>query len=459
MPAGADVQVEINKWAEPLFYPAAWKSAQGGRGSGKSHAFAQVAVLRMAGLLPDYPPGPVRIVSARDFKQRLDLSAKPTVEGYITRIGLDDEFDVLADRIRHVNGSLMVFVGVERSVGGFLSMEDVDVVWFEQAESLTAEQWAVIGPSIRKPGAERWFSWNPHSRAAFIWQRIVVNPQPGDVAVEANWRDNHWWGEDPEREKQRRYDELYNPEIYAWQWEGKPNDAGLGNVVLPYATLRACVDAFAEGLAPNLAGRRLTWAGLDIAEGGKDKCALVVRHGPTILLARTWPGVRGDLSAAAAQAKTLCEPWPNLQRLFYDAASPMDTDLWRAGFGSYRGVRFGGKVAGPDKFYEPRLRNKDKFASRNIQMADALRLRVMNTLRLVTGDKDISPEKCLFIDPAGVPQVEAFLTELSQPTRRFNTARGLWELEKAAAGERSPDLFDATCLAFAHDSATGLRAR
>ena len=81
------MKIMLPDWADPFLRPATFKSADGGRGSGKSHTFAQIAVLRMANLLPFYPEEPVRIASARQFQNSIAESVKITIEHYIKQFG------------------------------------------------------------------------------------------------------------------------------------------------------------------------------------------------------------------------------------------------------------------------------------------------------------------------------------------------------------------------------------
>ena len=139
---------------------------------------------------------------------------------------------------------------------------------------------------------------------------------------------------------------------------------------------------------------------LDIAEGGKDKCAHVVRVGPTVEHIDKWPGVAGDLSQAARRSHEHNQDW-GIFRLYYDASSPMRGEFNRIEPAVQYGVvpiNFGGEVGGPNVLYEPRRPNNEVFRSRNIQMADALRLRAARTIRLRNG-ADVDPTTCLFHSP------------------------------------------------------------
>ena len=337
-----------------------------------------------------------------------------------------------------------------------MGTEGMDILWTEQAETILDEMERIV-PTVRKSGSELWFSWNPDQRNQWCWRRFMLRPRPGDVSVLVNYIDNPWFPEESEIERLATLDET--PELYPWMWLGEPNDADASRQVLPYAVLRQCVDAYTEGLAPEPDDAPLTDAGLDLAEGGADKCAHVIRRGPVIEYVDVWPGVTGDLSQAAMRAHEANVAW-NIYRLYYDASSPIRTDFLRLDPEySVVPVSFGGAVGGPDRLYESKRPNKRVFAHRNIQMADALRLRANRTVRLRKG-ADIDPTECLFIRD-DLKNLEEFLAQMSGPVRRLSPLQGRWELDKRGgdANAASPDMFDGACLSMARDSENGLRAR
>ena len=483
------VRAEIPRWALPILAPATRKSARGGRGSSKTHSFSQLAVLRMASLLGayGYPDGPVRIASFRQFKISIEESVKQTIQRYIGAYGLADEFDVQKYSIDHANGSHIFFPGFDRNTSSFMGAEDVDVLWVEQAETLEG-QMGVIAPTLRKPGCEQWYTWNTAGRDQFCFQEFVLHPEPDDVSLLVNWQDNPWWyprceqcgtfyefQEAPdvcdcgnvnvwpglwELERLRRRCQELEPEIYPNRYMGEPADTDVESKVLPYQMVEACRQAFIKGLAPAQGGHA-TIAGLDLAEGGADKCALVIVTGPLIKYIDVWPGVTGDLHQAAVRAHEACVQH-GVARLYYDASSPIRSEFIRLG-ASYqvRPCNFGGAVGGPDVIYErgrPARMNKDVFARLNIQMATAVRLRMQRTMQLLRGE-DVDPYRCCFIDPQAiapgcrVTNMESYLSSLTGPIRRIPPGSGKWELDKRGGDEaaESPDDFDGTCLAFRAD--------
>ena len=493
----AGVPLKLPDWAEKFLYPARFKSLSGGRGSSKSHTFAQIAVARMAHLLPWYPRKVVRIASARQFQNSISESVKTTVELYIHRMNLTDEFDIQKYAINHLGPSgvdaHMWFPGFNRNPESLMSVEDVDVLWIEQAETI-GEEMEKIEPSIRAVGSELWFSWNPNARAQYCWRRFRNNPEPDDCYEHINWYRNPWWHphcqdclaqytfEDIpkvctscgstniapglwELERARRITLKNEPHRYEHVWLGLPDDADAGRQVLTYTMLQQCVAAWREGLHKQ-ASSSIVDMGLDMAEGGVDQCAQVIRRGPLVEFVDEWPGVAGDLSVAARHADENAAEYrirsgEDIWRLYYDASSPMRREF--VALDSHypaRAVNFGGAVTGEDRLYEARRKNKDVFARHNIQMADALRLRANRTVRRMGGDLTVDIDECLII-PADLPNLESFLTDLTQPIRRRNPTTGKWELDKRGGDEKaeSPDKFDALCLAFRRDCERGLIAR
>lgn len=452
--------LQLPNWAKPFTRPARYKSLRGGRGSGKSTAAAIIMILRMTGLCNKewgYPERPIRIASCRDFNTYLSTSVKVIVEKYIKKSGLEDEFEIQDKKIRHKSGSVMDFHGVTRDPDKFLSMEDVDIFWMEQAEVL-GDEMVKIAPSIRKPGSELWFVWNPRTRTDYCWKRFVLQPRPGDLSTLVNFVDNPWFT--AELESERAADEENEPALYPWIWLGQPFDGNAEFQILSYDMVKKCVEAWPH--RPDKSESGVIDAGFDIAEGGRDKCCVVVRKGPCVDSIKLWSGIAGDLDPAAAIANRMAHD-KRIIRMYYDAASPMIGPLRRQEPPPNYGIRpvsFGGEVRGKTIYYQKGWTNEKMFARFNIQMATNLRLRATRTIQLLKEKEHVNKLQCLFINPE-IPNLELYLAELTQPLRRLSPTTHKWEIDKRGGdeGAKSPDRFDATCLAFARDCQNGLKAR
>jgi phage terminase large subunit len=199
---------------EPFNAPARYKAAHGGRGSGKSSYFASAAIERCL------QRQPTSIVFIREVQRVLSQSSKRLVEQEIQRLGLGQLFEVLHDRIKTPGGGLMIFQGMQdHTAESIKSLEGYDVASVDEAQALSARSLQLLRPTIRKPGSEIWFSWNPRRKADAV-DEFFRQLKPADaIVVQANWRDNPWFP--AVLEKERREDLALYPERYGHIWEGE----------------------------------------------------------------------------------------------------------------------------------------------------------------------------------------------------------------------------------------------
>jgi len=92
---------------EPLLQPARYKGAWGGRGSGKSHFFAELVV-------DEHVSGRgLRTLCVREVLKSLKESAKLLIEDKIRSLGVGHLFEVQKDRIKDIYGGFIVFEGMQ----------------------------------------------------------------------------------------------------------------------------------------------------------------------------------------------------------------------------------------------------------------------------------------------------------------------------------------------------------
>lgn len=198
---------------QPLLKPSRYKGAWGGRGSGKSHFFAGLGVERCVD-----SPG-LRILCVREVQKSLRDSAKRLIEDKIREFNVPG-FEILDKVIRTPGGGEINFVGMQdHTAESIKSLEGYDVAWVEEARSLSPTSLRLLRPTIRKPGSELWFSWNPKLKSDPVDQLLRGPDLPPDaVVVQANWSDNHWFP--AELEAERQFDLINAPDQYAHVWEG-----------------------------------------------------------------------------------------------------------------------------------------------------------------------------------------------------------------------------------------------
>lgn len=208
---------EVPRWALPLHRPARYKGAKGGRGSGKSHEFATLAVEAMV-RDPD-----LRFVCIREVQRSLKFSAKSLIEGKIRALGVSHLFDVLTTEIRRKGGQgVMIFEGMQDHTADSLkSLEGFGRAWVEEAQSLSQRSIDLLLPTIRAEGSEIWFSWNPDQPDDPVDKLLVASPPPDAVVVHVNYTDNPWCPSTLRDEAERM--RLLDPDAYDHIWLGGYN--------------------------------------------------------------------------------------------------------------------------------------------------------------------------------------------------------------------------------------------
>jgi hypothetical protein len=207
------IEIETPKVFQPLLAPARYKGAWGGRGSGKSWFFAGEAVLAALQL-------GTRFLCAREVQRSLKESSKRLIEARIEALSLGSFFDVKRDEI-HVRrgGGVIIFSGLQdHTAESIKSLEGINRVWVDEAQAVSARSLELLRPTIRKPGSELWFSWNPRSTSDAVDEMFRTCPPPSAVCVKANYSDNPWFP--AELDEERAHDRKTRPHRYAHVWDG-----------------------------------------------------------------------------------------------------------------------------------------------------------------------------------------------------------------------------------------------
>lgn len=197
-----------------LFEPHRYKVLHGGRGSAKSWGIARALLILAA-------QRPLRILCTREVQKSIKDSVHRLLTDQGQALGLGAFYEVLETEIRGRNGSLFLFSGLaQHTVESIKSFEGVDIVWVEEAQVVTKRSWDVLLPTIRKNGSEVWLSLNPDMETDETYQRFVASPPMDAVVVQMNWRDNPWFPEVLEKERQETL--RRDRDNYDNIWEGKP---------------------------------------------------------------------------------------------------------------------------------------------------------------------------------------------------------------------------------------------
>ena len=210
------LQIDTAEVFEPLLAPARYKGAWGGRGSGKSHFFAELLVeecLANKG---------TRAVSIREVQKTLKESSKRLIEDKLRALGVASGhgFKVFNEVIQTPGDGVITFTGMQDHTSESIkSLEGYRISWVEEAQSLSARSLQLLRPTIRLEGSELWFGWNPRRKSDAVDALLRGESLPtGAAVVKANWKDNPHF---PSVLEQERQDCLrLQPEQYEHVWEG-----------------------------------------------------------------------------------------------------------------------------------------------------------------------------------------------------------------------------------------------
>jgi phage terminase large subunit len=198
-----------------LLVPARYKGAFGGRGSGKSHLFAEMVI--EAHILDQDS----NTVCIREIQQTLKYSSKKLLEQKIIDLGVGHYFDVQDTAIKSRNGKgIIIFTGMmDHTAESIKSLEGFDRAWVEEAQSLSQRSIDLLRPTIRRENSEIWFTWNPRfdTDPVDVLLRGSELP-PGSVVVGVNYSDNPWFPDVLRTEME--YDRERDLDKYGHVWLG-----------------------------------------------------------------------------------------------------------------------------------------------------------------------------------------------------------------------------------------------
>jgi phage terminase large subunit-like protein len=208
----------------PLLRRARYKGARGGRGSGKSHFFAEALVEEaLAG-------DALRAICVREVQKTLAQSSKLLIEDKIKKLDVSYRFGVYRDHITTPGKGVIIFQGMQdHTAESVKSLEGFKIAWWEEAQTASARSLELLRPTIRAPGSELWFTWNPRNASDPVDQLLCgITPPPDAIVVKANYSDNPFFP--PELEAEREFDERSKPDRYGHIWLGEYEPVAIGAI-------------------------------------------------------------------------------------------------------------------------------------------------------------------------------------------------------------------------------------
>ncbi len=205
-----------------LFERHRFKVPFGGRAGAKSWNIAralEIISIHPEILWPGRTDGPL-ILCARETMKSLKDSVHKLLCDQIKLLGLQQFFEIQKAEIRNRRGGGFIFAGLRHNVDNIKSLEGCDIVWVEEAQTVSKTSWDKLIPTVRKPGSEIWVSFNPELAGDDTYKRFVVTPSPRAKVVKVNWRDNPWLSDESRQELEEL--RAKDPDGYNHIWEGCP---------------------------------------------------------------------------------------------------------------------------------------------------------------------------------------------------------------------------------------------
>lgn len=236
----------------------------GGRGGGKSYAFADSLLLkgRMEKLL---------IACLREVQDSIKDSVYRLLCDRISYYHLKD-YKIQENKIENkITGSKFIFKGLrDQDIHKIKSLEGVDIAWIEEGQSISKKSWEILSPTIRKDGSEIWISMNREEENDALWVLLAAKPDKRTLVVKVNYDDNPFCPEELKIQALKCKEE--NPDDYLHIWQGQPVMQGSSKLIKPQDVRRAFENKICSSEAPLVIG-------LDIARFGDDKTVLCFRKG------------------------------------------------------------------------------------------------------------------------------------------------------------------------------------
>jgi phage terminase large subunit len=162
-----------------------------------------------------------RAVCIREVQNTIKDSVKLLLEDKIRKLGLTGAFEITEREIKCLtNGSLCIFRGMQNfNADNIKSLEGFDIAWVEEGQTLSQRSLDLLRPTIRKPGSELWFSWNPRFESDPVDKFFRGGgDRRGMICVEVGYQDNPWFPEVLRDEMEDDY--RIDPEKAAHVWGG-----------------------------------------------------------------------------------------------------------------------------------------------------------------------------------------------------------------------------------------------
>lgn len=438
-----------------LTTPKRFKVVIGGRGSGKSQSVADIMLMKAE-------TEQCRVGCFREFMNSIDDSVFSLFKEEIERLQLS-QFTPEVRQIKLNGYEPFIFKGMARNIESIKSLHGCKYFWVEEAQTVSSESLKVLTPTLRTENSEVWFTGNPRSSEDAFSQRFITpfesellrNGYYEDdlhLIIMMNWRDNPWFPDVLEKERQRDQKELSDAE-YQHIWEGAHLDEVANSIIKP-EWFNAAIDAV-DKLGIKKQGAIV--CAYDPADEGEDKNAYAIRKGIHFYDVDEIDCKDGNEGCDIATAKAY-EQRAELFAWDGDGMGALlrrqvETALRNTDCRMYKGSN---KPDNPNMVFDTSANkadqktNSETFYNKRAQYYTELALRFKRTYDAVENGAYINPDDLISID-SKIPLLQKLKAEVCRVPRKTNTLSGKIQImpkdQMKRLGIASPNMAD--CLAMA----------
>jgi len=418
---------EVNKKFQEIFSTRQrFIALSGGRGSGKSYVLGEK-------LIYDALQNPhLNIACLRQVQKSIKHSSKKLLETLIQSMNVSKFFKILKTEILILNSNgdecgCIIFNGLQDyTVDNIASLYGFNLVWIEEARSVTYYALSILEPTIREKDAQIMFSWNPKHEDDEI-ETFLNELNPEDVLrIHTSYLDNKYI--DSSFIKTADYIKSTNVAIYNHRYLGDYlTDDELA--IVKRAWLNACIvtdNSFRVG--------NNTVGGFDVADTGGDTNTLIRRDGNTITSIDEWT-FREDM--ATESVKRVIKQLPIDSVVNYDAIGIGRSTGSIAKFLQTQ-IAFNAVTTSSRAITKPHIladiishdvKHTDTFLNLKAQIYFTVANMIYNSYRRVVLNEDVPLRDCIFILDT-VDKIPELFTEMLRLRRRT-------DLEKLAIEKKS----------------------
>jgi phage terminase large subunit len=310
---------------------------QGGRAAGaKSWGFASL-IIQMC----NYERH--RVVCLREVQKSLEESVHQLIGDTIERLQYRN-WVIRDDYIENrQTKSHIIFRGLKdlRASQQAKGLEGYDVMWEEEASTISNESHQIIMPTlVRNPWWRLFISYNPDTDHDPCTLRFWNSDRPDTmkIRVEPGLSDNPWWSDGLQKEMEMDF--ARNPDEALHVWGGQPRKQGQ-NAVMSRVSIMAAMRRQIQAIGA-------VEIGIDVARFGDDKTTMYKRRGLKVIADRCFQGY--DTTRVADEAWELAGRDTSILMKIDSGYNPGVIDVLRKKGAKVLEIAFGGSAMDTQKY-------------------------------------------------------------------------------------------------------------